>query len=47
MIPKILAAAYLALPRSGPNYCAYPLAIAPIIIAKIDVKTLSASFKGV
>ncbi len=43
MIPKILAAAYLALPTSGPNYYACPDAIAPIIMAKIAMNTLLAS----
>jgi len=39
IIPKTLAAAYLALPISGPNYYAYPAAIAPNIIAKMATNT--------
>jgi len=38
VILKILSAAALAFPRSGPNYCAYPAAIAPNIMAKIATK---------
>jgi hypothetical protein len=38
MIPKMLKAAYLAFPTSGPNYCAFPEAIAPVIIAKMAIK---------
>ena len=41
MIPNILAAAVFALPRSGPNYYAYPAAIAPNIIENIEMKTSS------
>ena len=38
MIPKMLKAACFAFPTSGPNYCAFPEDIAPIIIAKMAMK---------
>jgi len=37
-------AAYLALPRSGPNYYAVPAAIAPNIMEKIEIKISSEYF---
>ena len=37
-MPKMFEAAALAFPTSGPNYEAFPDAIAPVIIAKIATK---------